>query len=101
KLPEAKRSEVVAHNTYFQLLLETGIFGFLAFAWFGVALAVGAVKGIFKSKDLVLKSLLIGAFAALLGVTLQNLTNSVFYYAHTWFLYGFIAALTRLNIAKK
>lgn len=101
KLPEAVRSQVSAHNTYFQLLLETGIFGFLSFAGFVLALAFNALKAILRAKDLVLRSLLIGGLAALVAVTLQNLTNSVFYYAHTWFLYGFVAALTSINLSKK
>ncbi len=101
KLPEAERTEVVAHNSYFQLLIETGVFGFLSFVWFWLALVATPLKRILESKDLVTKSLLIGALAALVGVSLQNLTNSVFYYAHTWFLYGFVAALARGNTAKK
>lgn len=101
KLPEAKRDQVAAHNSYFQLLIETGIFGFLSFAVFWVLLFTNAVKGIVKSRDIVLRSLLIGGLAALVGVSLQNLTNSVFYSTHLWFLYGFVAALTRLNLSKK
>ena len=101
KLPEAERTEVVAHNSYFQLLIETGVFGFLSFVWFWLALATGALKKIFGSKDIVTKSLLVGALAALVGVSLQNLTNSVFYYAHTWFLYGFVAALASPDTIKK
>ncbi|OGY25938.1 MAG: hypothetical protein A2Z11_03285 [Candidatus Woykebacteria bacterium RBG_16_43_9] len=101
KLPEAERTEVVAHNSYFQLLIETGVFGFLSFVWFWLVLVAMSLKRILESKDLVTKSLLIGALAALVGVSLQNLTNSVFYYAHTWFLYGFVAALARSDITKK
>ena len=101
KLPEAERTEVVAHNSYFQLLIETGVFGFLSFVWFWLALAAIALRRIFELKDLVIKSLLVGALAALVGVSLQNLTNSVFYYAHTWFLYGFVAALARPDTTKK
>lgn len=101
KQAEAKREEVSAHNTYLQLLIESGIFGFLAFAWFASTLVLVSLRGIIKSKDPVIRPLLIGGLAVLVGVTIQNLTNSVFYFAHTWFLYGFLAALARLNLSKK
>lgn len=101
KLPEAKRDQVAAHNSYFQLLIETGMFGFVSFVVFWIFLFTSAVRGVIKSRDIVLRSLLIGGVAALVGVSLQNLTNSVFYSTHLWFLYGFVAALTRLNLSKK
>ena len=101
KLPEAKRSQVSAHNSYLQLGVETGILGLSSFVWFGIALVMNSFRGIIRTKDYLLRALLVGALAAVFGVTFQNLTNSVFYYAHTWFLYGFLAAATSLALNKK
>jgi O-antigen ligase len=72
KLDEAKRSQVSAHNTYLQLLIETGVFGFLSFAWFGLALIFGAIKGTLRSKEVVLKSVLMGSFVAALAYPFES-----------------------------
>jgi len=103
KLPDAVlRKNVVAHNTYFQLLIETGIFGAVAFAAFWITVFFKNFKGILKAtSNSFYYYLLLGGMSALLGVTFQNLTNSVLYYPHTWFLYGFILAVSALALRKR
>ncbi|MDP2671602.1 MAG: O-antigen ligase family protein [bacterium] len=101
KLPEAKRDRVQAHNVYLQILAETGVFGFWAFLWFNIALIVSALLSLFQSKDWQMRLVVLGSLTAVLAVSFQNLTNSTLYYPHTWFLYGFLLASSRLALKKE
>lgn len=73
-----------AHSVYVQMLLEIGLFGFLAFAWFFVVWTLRVLSVLFREKGGWTErwleiGVLAGAFAAIAGQMLQGVIE------HTWY----------------
>ena len=90
KLPSANVSHY-SHNIFLQILAETGIFGFLIFAWI-IFLFLKAGFGIVKEKADE-QGLKIGLFCAGCAFLLHNLVDLSFYFGQASFFWWIILGL--------
>jgi putative inorganic carbon (hco3(-)) transporter len=68
-----------AHNLYLELLAETGLAGFIAFALLIGAASGAALKKYRSSSDEVNKAICFAAFAAIIGVLMHGMVDYIFH----------------------
>lgn len=90
----------IVNNEYLEILTETGILGFISFILIIILLFSRSIKAYFQSQDSILKSVLIGLLAALVGILVQYNFFSTLYIIHIWFLIGLIVATRNLIISR-
>ena len=83
----------IVNDEYLELMAENGIIGLLAFVVLCLALLIRAIISYWRSKDELLKSLVLGLSLALVGILVQYATFSTLYIFHIWFLIGLLAAV--------
>ncbi|MBM2820667.1 MAG: O-antigen polymerase [Candidatus Berkelbacteria bacterium] len=86
----------IVNNQYIELLAETGIVGVSAFGLIIIVLIWRTFSALKKAKDIFLKSVLIGFFAALVGVLIQYNFMSTLYIIHIWVLIGLLVGVQNL-----
>ncbi len=98
---DAGGSPTYAHNSYLQLMAETGIIGLVSFLWILGSLFRWLSSHVsrygIKSDDLILPAL--GVWAGIVAFLLQSFFDNQFYSlqlsVYLWFLIGFLAAITK------
>jgi O-antigen ligase len=83
-------------NLYFEILVDLGIVGFIPFAWFFINLFRKLSRGIYKTKDLFLKTVLAGYFLGFIIQLAVYFVNFNFYRTHVWAFLGMAMAAIRL-----
>ncbi len=68
---------IESHTAYLTVLVETGIFGLLAFLGVLVAAFVAAAKAAWRARDVEVHALAVGAMAAMSGLAAQAFTYSL------------------------
>ncbi|MCX6809699.1 MAG: O-antigen ligase family protein [Candidatus Berkelbacteria bacterium] len=98
--PSAKPDDgwPIVNNEYLEMLAETGIVGFIGFLILFGAVFIRSIIAFFKSKDQLLKTLMLGLILAFLAIMVQYATFSTIYIFHIWFLMGMMGAVSNLTI---
>ena len=96
------KSPYHAHNTYLQILVETGIIGLLVFIWLIIVTFKRGIKLIFTSKkDSFVQYIVLGSLSSIVGLLTQGLVENIFYMpkitALFYILVSFIFVAYRLN----
>lgn len=86
----------IVNNQYIELLAETGIVGVSAFALIILFLIYRTFIALKYAHDLFLKSVLIGLFAAFIGVLIQYNFMSTLYIIHIWVLIGLMVGVQNI-----
>jgi len=74
----------IVNNQFIELLAETGLVGTIAFGFLILVLTLRTFIALKYARDLLLRSVLIGSFAALVGVLIQYNFMSTLYIIHIW-----------------
>lgn len=98
----ADRVPTVSHldlpnNVFLEFLAETGVFGFFAFLWFIVSIAMYVLKGYRFMRVLGDLGLAYGLTAACLVILIDLTVSSSLYFVYVWFLPSLLVALIRIN----
>ncbi len=86
----------IVNNEPLELLAETGWFGLLSFVLLLVVLLVRSVTAFFAAKDQMLRAVMLGLIAAIVGVLVQYQFFSTLYIMHIWTLFGLAIAVQNL-----
>lgn len=85
-----------AHNTYIQILLETGVAGAATFIWAMVRTVKKCFINIFKQKDVYINNILIAGVSSLAGIAVMGLVEHVWFYPRVmlffWLVLGILLA---------
>lgn len=90
----------IVNNEFVELLAEVGVLGFLSFITLALILFFRSLKAIQVVKDRYLRTVMIGLFAAFIGILVQYQTFSVLYIMHVWFLIGLMVAVQNIILKK-
>lgn len=94
-----------AYNIFLETMVETGIVGFLAFVVMLFSHAFRAVWAIVEKTSYTSKMISTGALAALVGLIIQGLFDTVWYRPQVhillWFIMAIIALVTRDEVCFK
>lgn len=91
----------IVNNQYIELLAETGLVGTVAFGFLILVLSMRTFIALKYARDLLLRSVLIGAFAALVGILIQYNFMSTLYIIHIWILIGLLIAVQNIILSSK
>jgi len=91
----------IVNNQYIELLAETGLVGAVAFGFLILVLTMRTFIALKYARDLLLRSVLIGAFAALVGILIQYNFMSTLYIIHIWILIGLLIAVQSIILKTK
>lgn len=83
-----------AHNCYFQIAVETGIFGLLTFLWMVGALFVSSLRDINRKKEGLIKAGKIGLLAGLLAYLLHSAFETNLYSLRLAVLFYYFLGVT-------
>ena len=83
----------IVNNEPLEMLAEVGIIGFLFFMLAMIIWALRNLAAQLRTRDSLMRSLLIGSLASFAGIALQYMTFSTLYIMHVWFMVGFGVAL--------
>ncbi len=86
----------IVNNEFIEILAETGMLGLAAFVLFISIVILRSFRAIAAARDEMLRALMIGTLAALIGALIQYLTFSTLYIMHIWFLVGLAVAAQNL-----
>ncbi len=90
-----------SHNCYLQMTAETGILGLFAFLYLIIVVLCYCFKRLSQMKDLLLKQVLIGTLAALIGYFIQIFFDTTFYSVQLgnllWVVMGFVLAVADVD----
>lgn len=93
-----------SHNLYLQILVEQGIFGFLAFSVMMIRLTFLSLVHIFKSQEEKLKVILIAAFSSIIAIMVMGLAEHIWFYFRIqfflWFNFTLLFLLFRHGSSK-
>lgn len=90
---------LIVNNETIELLAETGVVGLGVFAIVLIVLTIKTLQAFFVARDPYLRTVLLGAFAAFVGIFIQYQTFSTLFVLHIWFLMGLLVALQ--NVSKQ
>jgi O-antigen ligase len=91
----------IVNNEPVELLAEVGILGFLAFMAMFATVIFRSIKAIKITKDLYLRTIMIGFLAILIGIFAQYQTFSTLYIMHVWFVIGMMVAVQNIIFKEK
>lgn len=91
----------IVNNQYIELLAETGLVGTIAYGILLIAITARTFIALKYASDLLLRSVLIGAFAALVGILVQYNFMSTLYIIHIWVLIGLLIAVQSIILNSK
>lgn len=91
----------IVNNQYIELLAETGTVGLASFLLIIVFLTFRTFIALKRAKDIYLKSVLIGLFAAVWGILVQYNFFSTLYIIHIWIAFGLLIAVQNIILNKK
>lgn len=83
----------IVNNEFIEILAETGIVGLIAFALIVLVLVIRSMRAIRVARDGYLRAVMVGLFAAFLGILVQYQTFSTLYIMHVWFVIGCMIAV--------
>ncbi len=87
----------IVNNETMELLVETGILGFLALMTAVVIVVLRSLRAFRQQQaDRMVRAVHLGLFGAFIGVLVQYQTFSVLYIMHIWFLLGLLVASQNL-----
>lgn len=90
-----------AHNGYLQMTAETGIIGLACFLWMLFVLLAWAIRASWSSGDTEMLPILQACISAVFALLVQGFFDNTFYTVQLsmlmWMIFGFTAALARLN----
>lgn len=87
---------LVVNNEFLEILAETGLVGLITFSVLLIVLIYRSILAIKHAEDRFLKSVMIGLFAAFVGVLVQYNFFSTLYIIHVWVLIGLMVATQTL-----
>jgi len=90
----------MSNNQYLETLAEFGVIGLIFFVLVFVIIFARTIVAYYKTKDPLLRGLLIGLFSALLAILIQYNFFSTLYIMHIWVLIGIIIATQNLCLNK-
>jgi O-antigen ligase len=90
----------IVNNEFVELLSEVGILGFLSILAALLIVFFRSLKAIQIAKDRYLRAVMIGLFAAFIGVLVQYQTFSILYIMHIWFLIGLMISVQNIILKK-
>lgn len=91
----------IVNNQYIELMAETGIVGLITFSIILLVLILRTFVAFKYASDIFLKSVLVGLFAALIGILVQYNFMSTLYIIHIWVLIGLLVATQNIILSKK
>lgn len=91
----------IINNQYIELLAETGLTGLIAYGLLLIVLIFRTFIALKYARDIFLKSVLIGLFAALVGVLIQYNFMSTLYIIHIWILIGMLVGVQNIILKNK
>ena len=92
------KSPFHTHNTYLQVLVETGIIGLLVFLWLLLSYFKRGLKAIASTRDKELKYLMIASLSATVGILTQGIGEVIIYLPKITILFWINIALLFLSI---
>lgn len=87
---------LIVNNELLEVLAETGLAGLVPFLLVIGVLVVRSLRALIVVRDPWLRSILLGLFAAFIGVLVQYQTFSTLYIMHVWVLVGLLVAAQNL-----
>lgn len=91
----------IVNNQYIELMAETGLAGLITFGLVILVLIFRTFVALKYASDIYLRSVLIGLFAALIGVLVQYNFMSTLYIIHIWVLIGLLVAVQNIILKKQ
>ncbi len=91
----------IVNNQYIELLAETGTVGLASFLIIILTLTLRTFIALKHAKDVYLRSVLIGLFAAVWGIVIQYNFFSTLYIIHIWIAFGLLVAVQNMILKGK
>ena len=100
-----KRSFNYIHNIYFEIAIEMGIIGLVAFILIMITALKECWTSFFKASDPRLRGLMIGLWMGLVGSSAHQMFDAILYVGQMgvffWVILGLIASVSRMSSAAK